>query len=70
MIVRTIAGVVVISSRLVYDRAWRSDIYGYVRAVEGQPWPGSRWVYCKGRVYYSKLDKYMIVILRSICVKV
>ena len=38
MIVTTIAGVVVISSRLVYDRSWRRDIYdGYV----GQ-WRGSR----------------------------
>ena len=31
---------------------------------------GSRRVYCKGGVYYSKLDKSMIVILRSICGKV
>ena len=48
MIVRTIAGIVVISSRLVYDRLAE----GYLWVLEGsggQLWPGSRWVYYKGR---------------------
>ena len=38
MIVTTIAGVVVISSRLVYDRSWRRDTY------DGGQWRGSRVV--------------------------
>ena len=72
MIVTTIAGVVVISSRLVNDRAWRSDICGYVRgAVEGLGYDRGQQVgLLKGGVYYSKLNKSMIVILRSICGKV
>ena len=50
MIIRTIAGVVIISSRLVYDRLAE----GYLCVLEGsggalQLWPGSRWVYYKGR---------------------